>query len=138
MKHLLLLLALLVAIPSWAADRVVWFTIPVTSYQQAEKFYGNIFHWKFNPQQNDNAQFWFVMSGDEMVGELQLVDKPSHSSMMIYFDVKSIVDSLKQAEDLGATMLYPPMNVPSGGAITAFVDPFGNHIGLYQKESLKK
>ncbi|WP_244580092.1 VOC family protein [Cohaesibacter gelatinilyticus] len=55
---------------------------------------------------------------------------PSHAGCIIYFDVEDIDETLAQAKNAGAAILYPKKDIGEGGWVAEIEDSEGNRIAL--------
>ena len=60
--------------------------------------------------------------------------RQSHQSgVTLFIQVRSVTDSLKQAEALGGAITMQPLQIPNGAMIAGISDPEGNPITLVQQ-----
>jgi len=46
---------------------IVWFDIPVTNFEKAKSFYGELLDWKFSGAEGkENPDYLMIKAGDEM------------------------------------------------------------------------
>jgi predicted enzyme related to lactoylglutathione lyase len=55
------------------------------------------------------------------------------SAVMLYIQVKNVIESLQQAVALGGQQVSEPFQIPGGALIAGIEDPEGNPITLVQQ-----
>lgn len=123
---------------------VVHFDMPVKDVERAQKFYKEAFEWEINKV--PDMDYWGVNTTE--TGEDYMPKKPGAINggmypkkedadlTVIVIEVPSLDASLKQLEELGATIVMPKMKVGEMGYYARFQDPEGNIVGVW--ESIKK
>jgi uncharacterized protein len=106
----------------------MWFEVAGKDREAMKGFYSQLFDWKLSDM--DGMPYSTIDTGGEGIpggiGEAPEGD-PGH--VTFYVQVEDIEASLAKAEQLGATKLMGPMDIPSG-QIALFADPEGHRIGL--------
>ena len=121
---------------------VVYFEIPVTDIERAEKFYTNVFNFKFEKEIIDNYEmslFPFEETKSGISGALAKGDvyKPTKEGVIIYFKTENIDSTLEKVLESKGKILYPKtVNEKHGFAVAEFEDSEGNRIALH--ETIKK
>lgn len=117
---------------------VVYFEIPVTNIERAEKFYTNVFSFKFEKEIIDNYEmmlFPFEETKSGISGALAKGDvyKPTKEGIIIYFKTPNIDSTLKKVLENKGKLLYPrTVNEKHGFAVAEFEDSEGNRIALHE------
>ncbi|WP_228446729.1 VOC family protein [Chryseobacterium sp. 3008163] len=117
---------------------VVYFEIPVTNIERAEKFYTNVFNFKFEKEIIDNYEmmlFPFEETKSGISGALAKGDayKPTKEGIIIYFKTPNIDSTLKKVLENKGKLLYPrTVNEKHGFAVAEFEDSEGNRIALHE------
>ncbi len=80
--------------------------------------------------------YWLIshkdaQSPDDTMGGLYKRNMPQEG-FLNYFSVKSIDDSLKNATNLGATIVMAKQEIPNIGHFAVVKDPDGNTFALFQ------
>jgi hypothetical protein len=111
---------------------MVFFEIRGKDPQRLQEFYEAIFGWKI-----EEGPFGFRLiepgiGGPEagVGGALAPSDTPR---IVIYVQVFDLVETLRQAEALGGSVVVQPADVPGGPTIAQMADPEGNIIGLVKQ-----
>lgn len=113
---------------------VAFFEILSTDTQRAQRFYGDLFDWKVEP---DEAMGGYAMvdtgAGEGAIGGgMGAPDAPDQAGIRIYIGVDDLDGYLGRAEALGGRTLVPPTDLPEGyGRMAVFADPDGNPVGLW-------
>lgn len=120
--------------------KVVHFEIPFDNKARAMKFYADTFGWELT----DMPEMSYVMArsvdvDDQFVpkepGAINggLNQRPKEApAPVIYVDVPSVEEAIKQVEAAGGTVVTPLTPIPGMGAYARVTDTEGNVIGLYQ------
>ncbi|MBW3521046.1 VOC family protein [Chryseobacterium sp. NKUCC03_KSP] len=117
---------------------VVYFEIPVTNIERAEKFYMNVFNFKFEKEIIDDHEmmlFPFEETQSGISGALAKGDvyKPTKDGVIIYFKTQNIDSTLKKVLENKGKILYPKtVNEKHGFAVAEFEDSEGNRIALHE------
>ena len=118
---------------------IVHFEIPSKEPSKTARFYEQLFGWKFTKMEGSGEMdYWLIshkdaISPDETMGGLYKPDQNmSQQGILNYFSVKSIDESLKQASNLGATIVTPKQEIPNVGHFAILTDPNGNAFALFQ------
>ena len=93
------------------------------------EFYANLFGWRI--EQRPEYDYALFESGNVGGGFNPISDENPAGTIVIYVDSEDIDTDLKRAEDLGATILQPKMEIPGTGWFGVFKDPDGNNVALY-------
>jgi predicted enzyme related to lactoylglutathione lyase len=101
---------------------VCWFDIPVTDFEVAKSFYGELLGWKFEAMGDPkNIEYWLIKIGDKTAGgfrkpqgTLKETDSPT-----IYFSVDKLDPAILRAKKLGATLVGERVDI-------------GNNMGSFQ------
>jgi len=115
---------------------IVHFEIPAKDPLKTARFYEQLFGWRFTKMEGGNMEYWLISHKDakppETLGGLFKPEKGmSQPGFLNYFSVKSIDESLKQASNLGATIVMPKQETGKGH-FAILKDPNGNTFALFQ------
>lgn len=118
-----------------------WFELSTSDTEGAKEFYGKIFGWEYEKFPEAPSEYNVIKcNGEEMAG---LMPTPPEAGDMpplwaIYVTVDDAAATLKQVEELGGKVIFPPMPIPKVGLIAGFLDPQGAMICICQYEQCKK
>ena len=124
--------------PDVGAGHVTWFDLVTTDVSKSKNFYGKLFGWTFTslPGYGDHAVE--IVSG-RPIGTIRKQDgKVGTNSGVVYIQVDDMLASCARAKSLGGTI---PEGFPfdlggGGGAVALVIDPVGQSIGMYSRQSL--
>lgn len=112
-----------------ARGRFVWHELLVPDTAKAHAFYEKVLGWKTLPfEPNPSYQMLAAASGP-LAGSVQHVDGRPH--WLPYLGSNDLDATLRQAQDLGATIDVPPQEIPNGGRWARLKDPQGAPFGVY-------
>lgn len=117
---------------------VIYFEIPVHDLNRAEKFYTEVFNFKFEQEIIDGYEmslFPFEESSRGISGALAKGDAyvPTKQGVIIYFKTENIDATLEKVISEGGKILYPKtVNEQLGFIVAEFEDSEGNRIALHQ------
>lgn len=109
------------------ASTFMWNELMSTDIEKAKKFYSAVLGWEYDGMpMGEMGTYWLIRAGQGMAGGAAQIDPKMHGPMpshwMPYVAVKDVNATAKKAEK---ALLYPPMDVPDVGRMTAFKDPTG-------------
>jgi predicted enzyme related to lactoylglutathione lyase len=122
------------------AGNFCWFELGTTDQNAAKEFYGQLFGWQSVdtplPPEMGGVYTIFTLDGKE-VGACytlgpQQAGVPPH--WMPYVAVESADDIAAKAAELGGEVLMPAFDVMSHGRMTAFKDPTGAVLSVWQSK----
>jgi hypothetical protein len=103
---------------------IAWFEIPAGETDRAQKFYGDLLGWTFEPFGPD-----YQVAGDAG-GAVHSAN--GRSAILVYFGVDDIDAAAAKVNDLGGTA-DDIQHIPDTGRYTTCKDTEGNAFGLYQR-----
>lgn len=108
---------------------IVHVELPVAEVEAAEKFYGELFNWRFSRYPD---QRYATFEAGPVSGALNLVDDAltEPGRPLIFVSSRDIDADLAKAKLLGGETLIPRTAIPGVGWYAILVDPAGNRIGL--------
>lgn len=115
--------------PDWARPVVHWEIEARDSVRQAA-FYRELFHWEIGD--GPIMQIPAGLGGPEP-GPGGHIRQGGRSGVSLYVQVRDLQDSLRQAKDLGGTLMVEPFDVPGGPTLAIIGDPEGNPLVLVQQ-----
>ncbi len=110
-----------------------YFEISVADLKRAMDFYGFVFGVDFEIKNIHGNEFAFFPG---YVGALAKGEsyKPSKDGARIYFNVKSIDETMKNVLEKGGKELFPKTSTGEFGFVAEFEDSEGNCIALSSKQ----
>lgn len=115
-----------------------WVDLMTTDQQAAKDFYTGLFGWQTRDEPiDDSATYTMFMSDDDSIaGAGEYGDEQKQQGMPAmwnnYVTVEDVDAKAKEAEQLGATVVVPPMDVMSAGRMAVLQDPGGAHLSLWE------
>jgi len=107
---------------------VVHFEITGQDGEALKKFYGELFDWKIDS--NNPQNYGFVAAEEGGLGGAVATAQQGPGMLTVYVGTDDISGKLKQATDLGGTVVMPETKVSDDVTIGLFTDPEGHVIGL--------
>jgi len=103
-----------------------------TDVSKAEGFYSQLFDWKIASTRAWNT--WASAPARRKAGAASRRSRcrKRRTSWLPYVQVKDVKATIAQAQQLGAQIVVPFMEIPDNGAIGVFIDPTGAGLGVYQ------
>ena len=116
--------------------RVVHFQMYVDNPSRAERFYADVFDWTLNQWEGDDS-FWLINTGDDsepgINGGMLVRPEPSATTTIV-MQVPSVDEYTDRITNSGGTVTVPRFAIPGVGYAAYFLDPEGNHIGIFQDD----
>lgn len=120
--------------------RIIHFDVPADDPKRAQKFYQDVFDWKFD-KWNGPMEYWMVKTGDDKQPGINggLAKRmPGQSGITNTIDVPSIDDYVKKIQAMGGQIVSPKMPIPSVGYFAQCKDTEGNVFGIIQMDQNAK
>lgn len=115
------------------ASPVVHWEIAGRDAAKLQEFYGDLFDWEINAQEEmDGYRLVERSEGGIGGGLLQTTERMPTSHVIFYVQVDDLQASLDNAVALGGQSVMPPTPIHGIGAFAIFADPDGNNIGMFQ------
>jgi uncharacterized protein len=101
--------------------------------EAAERFYGELFGWRFESVGTDDNPYWGIFRGDAMNGGMMPLPggAPMPSHWLVYFGIEDVDGAAEQIRSGGGTVMVGPMDVPPSGRILVAQDPQGAVFALF-------
>ena len=114
--------------------RIVHFDVPADDPARAQKFYSEIFGWKFD-KWNGPMEYWMTITGeDKQPGINGGLSKrmPGQSGITNTIDVSSVDEYSKKIQSKGGKVIAPKMAIPTVGYFAQCMDTEGNIFGIIE------
>jgi predicted enzyme related to lactoylglutathione lyase len=118
-----------------------WCELMTNDVEAAKKFYSALLGWTMEDMPMASGEAYTVAkAGDQGVGGVMKMPKdmppgvPPHWTA--YVTVTDVDAAAKKAEELGATTLVPPTDIPEVGKFYVFKDPQGAVLALMEYKSM--
>ncbi|MFQ5608358.1 MAG: VOC family protein [Candidatus Zixiibacteriota bacterium] len=111
------------------ANPVVHFEIGCKDGAAGQKFYSELFDWKFEAY----GEARMINTGSEqgIQGHINSLGHEPHNYCAVYVQVDDIDAYLAKAEELGGKKMVPKTEIPGMGWFAWLTDPEGNIVGLW-------
>jgi predicted enzyme related to lactoylglutathione lyase len=93
----------------------------------AERFYSELFGWRFDSVGTDETPYWGIFRGDQLNGGMMPLPSgaPMPSHWLVYFGSDDVDADAAKIGSSGGTVMVGPMDVPPSGRIVVAQDPQG-------------
>jgi uncharacterized protein len=100
--------------------------------ETAERFYGELFGWRFEQVGDSETPYWGIYRGDRVNGGMMPLPPgaPMPSHWLVYFGIDDLDGSSETIGSRGGTLMVEPRDVP-GGRILVAQDPQGAVFALF-------
>jgi uncharacterized protein len=101
--------------------------------EAAERFYSELFGWRFESVGTPDSPYWGIFRGDSMnAGMMPLPPgAPMPSHWLVYFGSADVDAHAADIASRGGTLMVEPMDVPPAGRILVAQDPQGAFFALF-------
>ena len=115
--------------------RISHFDIPVDNPQRAQKFYSDVFDWKFE-KWDGPMDYWMTKTGEEQPGIDGGMSKrmPGQMGMTNTINVSSVDDFTKKITENGGHLIIPKMAIHKVGWFAQCTDTEGNMFGIFEDD----
>ena len=115
--------------------RVSHFDIPADDPKRAQKFYKEVFGWKFK-KWDGPMDYWMAKTGTKEPGIDGGMSKrmPGQIGMTNTIDVPSIEKFSKKIMENGGQLIVPKMAIPKVGWFAQCMDTEGNMFGIIEMD----
>lgn len=119
--------------------RVSWFDIPADDPQRAQRFYQDVFDWKFD-KWNGPMDYWMAITGTEEPGINGGLSKrmPGQIGITNTITVPSVDEFSKKVSEKGGELIIPKMAIPGIGWFAQCTDTEGNVFGIIEMDKKAK
>ena len=116
--------------------RVIHFDIPADDPKRAQKFYQEVFGWKFD-KWDGPMEYWMIKTGDEKQPGINggLSMRMGQSGTTNTIDVSSIDEFSKKIISHGGNIIMTKTAIPGVGWFAQCKDTEGNIFGIMQPDA---
>lgn len=105
-----------------------WHELLTEDVDAAKQFYSDLLGWETEDVPMENGTYSIVKVGDEQVGGIMTITPPAKETGVppywgIYITVDDVDSAASRAQELGATILVPPTDIPEVGRFSTIRDP---------------
>ena len=116
---------------------VTYLELHSTATEKAKEFYKKMFGWKMSDQTVPAPQpftYTEIDTGEGIAaGMMPQMSASAPSQWLAYIKVANLDAALRQAKELGATVLREKAEVKGEGFFGVLLDPTGAQVGLFEK-----
>jgi len=112
------------------ANAVEWFEVATDKPEEAKKFYGELFGWKYTSGGGPYTEITTPGSA-HVTGGIFDSQGAFPGYAIFYVTVEDVPATLAKAESLGAKTLMPATTSPGGLVFAQLQDSTGNHFGIF-------
>jgi uncharacterized protein len=118
-----------------------WFELATSDQDSAKQFYSELFGWSSFDLPIGPAGFYsmFQLDGKDVAAGYTLMPEQTQQGVpphwMVYFHTPDVDASTKKAEETGAVVMAPPMDVFDSVRVAMLQDPTGAHFALCQPKA---
>lgn len=114
-----------------------WADLSTPDPERAGRFYSDLFGWKTIRDEHDPSGYIHIKNGEEFIGGIppgkrRNPNVPPH--WMIYFQTSNCDATARKAEQLGGTLVLPPVSMENVGRMAIVADPQGATFSVFQSE----
>ncbi|WP_030239785.1 VOC family protein [Streptomyces sp. NRRL S-350] len=113
-----------------------WIDLGSPDIPATAEFYGKVFGWTFQEVPQTDG-YGFVQLNGKTVGAIGNLDEGARSAWTTYFRTEDAAATVKAAEQAGATVRVPPMDVMQEGRFAALTDPHGAEFAVWEAGNTK-
>ncbi len=110
-----------------------WFEIGTDDPEAVQQFYGTVFDWTFEKQEDENVPYWVITTpaNDSIRGGVfgSGGRMPNYSVFCVV--VADVPATCVSVETAGGKVLVPPQGGGDGLVFAHLTDPSGNHFSVY-------
>ena len=120
--------------------RITHFDIPSDDPERAQKFYQEVFGWKFD-KWDGPMEYWMITTGEKNQPGINggLARRmPGQIGMTNTIDVPSLDEYTRKIASKGGQVLIPRMPIPGVGYFATCMDTEGNIFGMIQMDQSAK
>jgi predicted enzyme related to lactoylglutathione lyase len=112
---------------------LAWNELATSDLDAATAFYGELFGWSITPFEGSPQPF-SIRNGDANNGGIRELDQPGMPPhWLVYFGADDVAATSGRVQELGGTILVPPLEIPMG-AMAVAQDPQGAVFALFAGE----
>jgi len=115
-------------------NQFCWNELVTSDVAAAKEFYSKLHGWTYQDHDMNGMIYTMAKSGDkEICGMMPLPDQSVPPHWRSYISVENLDATILKAQNIGATIIVPAMQVGNMGRLAIVVDPTGAHIAFWQK-----
>jgi predicted enzyme related to lactoylglutathione lyase len=113
-----------------AKSRFVWHDLNTTDLAAAQRFYGELFHWRC---ETDKSGYVMIKNGDKQIGGMRKQEaNEGPPSWMGYLSVDDVEAATKTIAQKGGRVIMPAKKIDGMGSFAVCADPMGAVFALWK------
>jgi predicted enzyme related to lactoylglutathione lyase len=120
-------------------NKFCWSELSTPDVKAAKEFYGKILGWEFEDHDIEGITYTMIKTQDKEFGGMWQIPNDKKNEIpphwMGYICVENLEKTLKQAQELGATVKMPITKAGEAGIFAIICDPTGAHIAFWESTS---
>ncbi|MCE9558833.1 MAG: VOC family protein [Armatimonadetes bacterium] len=114
-----------------------WFEVYSPNVEAAKSFYGEVFGWTADSMpMGPDSTYWMLKKGDTTFAGIMDMNSPELAGVPphwgLYLNTDDCAATIAKASELGAKVIYGPMDIPDIGTVAGFTDCCGAHFNVHQ------
>lgn len=117
-----------------------WVDLGTPDPDAAERFYGPLFGWEFDPGENPDETGGYrsaMLRGQPAAGVMPLMQEGQPPAWSSYLSVEDVDATIEAVKANGGSVAVEPMDVLEIGRMAFFVDPTGAFCGVWQPRAFE-
>lgn len=119
--------------------RFVWYELMTTDPDAATGFYQDVAEWGTEPWANSPEPYTVLLNGQRPLGGVMAIPAEAAQGGMppmwtAYVCTDDVDATIEKAKELGAHLLFGPMDLPEVGRVAMLSDPQGAAFSIYRPE----
>jgi predicted enzyme related to lactoylglutathione lyase len=118
--------------PGYHPGKFVWHDLVTRNPASARRFYGALLGWEFQDTTRNGRPYAVArVAGKPVAGIVVHPDSTEENALWLsYLSVLNVDQAVEQVSAAGATVLYPPTDLPGAARVAVIADPQGAPLGL--------
>ncbi|MEV4201265.1 VOC family protein [Micromonospora globbae] len=114
------------------SNGVTWFEIGTERPDEAQRFYGDVFGWRFTEEGGGGATYRTTEAADGGIGgAIRGTDGAASTYAIFYVQVTDVAETCRRVEAAGGAVVVPAKTNPNGLTSAHLRDPAGNRFGVF-------
>lgn len=117
------------------------FELPADNIDRAQKFYADMFGWKYQVHQFSDFTYTLIETtnekGEKGIGGGLISRQHPNQGPIHYIGVPSLDEAVAKVEALGGKLLVPKQTIEGAGAMAICLDTENNTFGLWEEQAKK-
>jgi uncharacterized protein len=113
--------------------RVIHFEFPADRPERAERFYSDLFGWKFTKWEGP-SEYWLIETGEGPGINGGMMPRRPGAATTNTIGVESVDETVRNVVANGGGIALPKMAIPGVGWLAYCTDPEGNVFGVMQND----